>query len=132
VVVLCLYFTVSDHEKLNVLMDDGDERCFALINLQAGFPIRCMNIRRLMVVCSTWLQSTKGPCRSGTDPNWMTYGLNITGQFLAIVDYKIIETFTYLATIYSYKIQLCIFLNSISKHLSFKHSMFDSSKSKET
>jgi len=39
VVVLCLYFTVSDHEKLNVLMDDGNERCFALMVLQAGFLI---------------------------------------------------------------------------------------------
>jgi len=35
----------------------------------------------------------------------------ITGQFLAIVDCNIKETFTYLAinlAIYSYKIQLCI------------------------
>jgi len=39
VVGLCLYFIVSDHEKLNVLMDDGDKRCFALMVLQAGFPI---------------------------------------------------------------------------------------------
>jgi len=69
VVVLCLYFTVSDHEKLNVFMDDGDEGCFAVMVLQAGFPIRCINIRHLTVVCSTWLQLTKDPCRFGTDPN---------------------------------------------------------------
>jgi len=77
VVGLCLYFTVSDHEKLNAFMDDGDERYFALMVLQAGFPIRCINIRRLTVVCSTWLQSTKGPCRFGTDPNTFACGCSI-------------------------------------------------------
>jgi len=77
VVGLCLYFIVSDHEKLNVLMDDGNKRCFALMVLQAGFPIRCMNIRPLTVVCSAWLQSTKGPCRSGTDPNTFACGCSI-------------------------------------------------------
>ena len=60
----CLYFTVSEHKKLNVLMDDGDERSFALMVFQAGLPIRCMNI----------LVQIRKPSLVDAALRWITYG----------------------------------------------------------